>query len=301
MKNRRRILAATPRACSAVAALALVISVTVGTATAQAPTPPANDAYLNSLVLNQPGTPLNRKDTLRNVQNTSLATTQTNLFDPPGGKNGGAEVTDCDGTGYGKTIWYDFHPDADGTMLVRTSGFENVITLYTYNEKTLKPDVGTSKCATKADNTFAQLDSSVKKGKSYTIQIGGVDDAGGKLVTLFDYQVKALKKLSADATVTGKGATGGIAVKTITVKTTKKAKVVLTCGGRCKKQTKTHKATEKFNLGGVVMPVGAKLTIRVTAPKMIGVYIQYTIKPSSFAKKTLCLQPGSNRPRKKCQ
>jgi hypothetical protein len=41
--------------------------------------------------------------------------------------------------GYGKTVWYDFFPDHDGHIEIRTSGLGNVIAIYTYDAHTLLP------------------------------------------------------------------------------------------------------------------------------------------------------------------
>src|SRR5437763_534953 len=90
---------------------------------------PCNDDYINSLELNARGTHLNGTDTLKDVRNTAAATVQSDIFNPP--KSGGpAEPTSCHGLSYGHTVWYDFYPDRDGTVLIRTAGYDNVITLY---------------------------------------------------------------------------------------------------------------------------------------------------------------------------
>jgi hypothetical protein len=54
-------------------------------------------------------------------------------------------------------------------------------------------------------------------------------------------------------------------------------------------------------VSGVHMPSGSKLLIHVTAPHSIGSLIQYTILPGNFSKQTFCTEPGSNKPRSKCQ
>src|SRR5271168_4027607 len=89
------------------------------TAAAGAPEPPPlNDNYLSSLNLNNPHTKLNREDTLTDVRNTTAATVQPNILSP---QPGPPELTGCEGVTEGKTVWYDFYPDANGFMRVRTS------------------------------------------------------------------------------------------------------------------------------------------------------------------------------------
>ena len=54
------------------------------------------------------------------MRNTAAATVQSDIFTPP--QSGGpAEVTGCNGVSEGKTIWYDFYPDANGLVRIRTS------------------------------------------------------------------------------------------------------------------------------------------------------------------------------------
>ena len=86
---------------------------------------PVNDNYLSSLELNGPHTALNDSQTLKDVRSTVGATVQTNILSPCGlarCPNGPAEVTSCQGINYGATICYDFYPQADGDVSIRTSG-----------------------------------------------------------------------------------------------------------------------------------------------------------------------------------
>src|SRR4051794_21614801 len=118
--------------CTALALLALSAA-----APAAGPPPPINNDYLFSLELNSQGHQLNSTDTLKDVRNTTAATLQSNIFDPPHPNLlGPAEVTNCHGTSYGKTVWYDFYPNANGIARIRASGFDNVVTLYPFNVPT---------------------------------------------------------------------------------------------------------------------------------------------------------------------
>lgn len=287
------------------AALTLLALSVTGAATAdprQAPaTAPANDAYLESLALNQPGTRLDGTHTLRDVRDTTLATTQADLFDPPQ-SGGGAEVTSCRGVSYATTVWYDLHPHADGTISVRTSGYDNVIALYRFDRDTLKPDVDGKRCVNRGDFPSEQLVAKVKRGRSYTVQIGGVNGVGGSLEALFDYAREKLARLAADATLTAGSTPAGIELKGLRVATSRKATVAVRCDGHCRPRSEQGAKVQKFpSLKGVRMPAGSKLQIRVTAPSSIGVHIQYNVRRGSFQKVTRCLRPGSKKPRRKCQ
>jgi hypothetical protein len=154
----------------------------VGTAPASTPAPPGNDNYLFSLPLNAPGKSLNSTATLKDVEDTTNASVQTNIFSPCGQSvcpQGPAEPTTCHGVSYGKTIWYDFYPQADGSVSIRTAGYDNVIALHTFNGNPRSPSYllpNPATCLHQSSFPSEQLVSPVKKGLSYTFQIGA---AGG--------------------------------------------------------------------------------------------------------------------------
>jgi hypothetical protein len=276
---------------------------------------PCNDNYLSSLVLNAPGTRLNRTSTLKDVRNTSTATVQANVFNPCGATTcpqGPPETTSCGAVSYGKTIWYDLHPDTAGTISVRTSGFDNVITLYRYSNDQaspsyLVPDSAHRVCVHQSSFPSEELVAPVQKGASYTVQIGGVVSAqapagaGGPLQALFDFFPKPPRRLSAQTTLTAKATSNGIQLVGLSVSTARAAKVAVDCGGFCRPTSKSKHATEQFGeLRGTSLPAGSALTIRVTAPHSIGALIRYKVGRGSFTKQTFCTEPGSRKPRTKC-
>ncbi|MGA2926407.1 MAG: hypothetical protein ABSG43_10500 [Solirubrobacteraceae bacterium] len=263
---------------------------------------PCNDDYIDSLELNARGTRLNRTDTLSDVRNTTTATVQSNLFNPCGNAtcpSGPAETTTCDGVSYGKTVWYDFYPDANGTILIQTSGFDNMIALYTFNTSTLVPTE--LQCAHTSDFPSEQLSAQVTKGTAYTFQVGGVDDAGGLLQMLFDFYATPPRRLTAQTTLTARATANGIKLLSLSVATARAAHVQVSCSGFCRPLSKSGNAVEMFSaLAGVSMPGGSKLQIRVTAPHSIGAFIQYNILPGNFTKITRCTEPGQRKPRLTC-
>jgi hypothetical protein len=287
----------------AVAVISLALGAS-GFAPANTPAPPVNDAYLNSLGLNGPGTPLNRTDTLKDVRNTTNASVQTNIFDPCGRVTcpaGPSEVNSCRGVNYGRTIWYDFYPDTDGVVQIRTSGFDNVITLYPFSLKTALPNVGKSRCVHNSSFPSEQMSAPVLKRHSYTIQVGGVNDAGGPLQFLFDFFATPPHRLSAQSTLEAKQTSNGVELLGLSVSAARSADVAVSCGRFCRRESKTKQAVETFpHLKGVRMPAGSTLGIRVTAPHSIGVYIEYDILVGNFKKRTRCLEPGSRSPRRTC-
>jgi hypothetical protein len=276
-----------------------VVAVGGASAPAQAPTPPINDNYLQSLELNKPGTKLNRTDTLVDNRDTSAATVQADIFNPPN-HGGPAEVTSCAGAQYGKTIWYDFYPDAGGVVRLRTAGFDNVIAVYSFDPHTLLPDLAHSQCIHQSSAPAEELLASVTGGGAYTVQIGGVNNAGGPLQVQFDYIPNPPHRLSADATLKARALSNGIQVISLSVSAPRGTRVEARCSRGCHSQVQEAKTVSFPRLRGARLTAGSKLQIYVTAPHSIGAYIQYQIKPGNFVKTARCLSPGSRKPRTSC-
>jgi hypothetical protein len=143
--------------------------------------PPANDNYLESTALNGQGAPL--QATLMDQVDTTEATTQSDLFNPgPDGRTlggAGAEPTTCNGTVFGKTVWWDFHPPVDGGVEIKTAGFDNVVTVYQWSLRNSKivRTVGCQDTAGLTEDLI--LPHEVKAGRAYTVQVGGVAGPGG--------------------------------------------------------------------------------------------------------------------------
>jgi hypothetical protein len=269
------------------------------TAAAPATVPPINDNYLDALNLNEPpmphhpGTPLNRTETLRDERNTTAATVQSDILSPQAGP---AELTGCNGVTEGKTIWYDFYPNANGLVRVRTSAsFGTVMAVVPYNPTSLLPENAQRQCAVNQPTAAGELFANVQAGKSYTIQIGGVESAGGNIEFLFDYVVQ-LKRLQAEATLTAQPLTSGVRVVNLAVSAPKKARVEVRCTRGCRPQAKTARSLGFPGLRGAVLPNGGALKIYVTAKNEIGTYIEYKIAHANFTKVQRCLAPGSKKP-----
>ncbi len=285
-----------PRRLVAVVAATLLTVAGMGiTASAQAPAPPINDNYLGSLNLNSPGTPLNRAATLRDERDTTAATVQSDILNPPS-HGGPPELTGCNGTSEGRTIWYDFYPDANGLVRIRTSAeFGTVMAVMPYDPKTLLPENDQRRCAVNQTTMAGELFYNVQAGRAYTIQIGGVGEAGGNVEFLFDYVVQP-KRLQAETTLTAQPLAGGVRVLNLAVSAPRKARVEVRCTRGCRPQAKTARNVGFPGLRGSVLPSGAALKIYVTAKNEIGAYIEYRIGRGSFTKTQRCLAPGSKRP-----
>ena len=142
------------------------------------PSPPPNDNYLTSTIIPQAATTGMHQMTYTDVEDTTAATTQPDLFNPdqsglPFG-GGGPEPLTCNGVSFGKTIWYDMHPRVNLGAEFETAGFPTAIAVYQWNVKTSKivREVGCQTLTTSL-NDYA-LPQELQKGKAYTVQIGGL-------------------------------------------------------------------------------------------------------------------------------
>jgi hypothetical protein len=271
MRIRPSLLAA------AVAAAALVAPA------AAAAAPPANDNYLAS-------SPVNSLE-FRTSVDTTEATTQPDLFNPNRDgvplTGGDAEPLDCDGTAFGKTVWYDLAPQADGDVTIRATGFPTVVAVYQWSKSTSEITRMLDCSLTAASEDLVV---SVKRRRSYTIQVGGAGGVGGPLNLHVEYfpdrdrdgvfdaiddcpttagignsgcppELRARARVSVDYTSTG------VIINRLWVERVPKgAKIVASCGG-CGSQTVRAKRRGVVDLGkltGRAASAGAAITVRVT-------------------------------------
>lgn len=129
--------------------------------------------YATSGGLNEPGERLNRTERQTVQVNTSQATVQGDVFNPPA-SGGPPEPTTCDGVSYGKTVWFDFYPDVQGRVSLSASGFNNVIRVVPFNRKTLMPNFPASLCVNESSGATENFLVDVQGRRSYTVQVGGV-------------------------------------------------------------------------------------------------------------------------------
>jgi hypothetical protein len=285
---------------------------------------PVNDNYLDSLRLNDPGTRLERTDTLRDVRDTANATVQSDVFSPPQ-RGGPAELTTCHGVSYGKTIWYDFYPDVNGLTRLRASGYDTVLSVVPFNPRNARPSFESALCSNASSSTTEEYLVEVAKGRSYSIQIGGVANAGGSLEFLFDFladtdgdgvldTVDRCDRLAGpeanngcprrqrvNTTLRARPTADGIEIDALAVTARRGSRIVVSCSSGCRKQTKRARSTVRFpGLRGVALRAGAKLDIRVTKSGYFGEFVRYTVLRGNFRKTERCMNPGSRKLRRRC-
>jgi hypothetical protein len=139
--------------------------------------PPVNDNYLAStrVLLDDPELSIS--------VDTTEATTQADIFQPnaDGQPLGGgpAEQASCNGTAFGKTVWYDLAPPTNyGLQLRASAAFPVAIAVYEWNPKT---SLITKQVACSANATAEDLLPTLDAKKNYTVQVGGVNGAGGAI------------------------------------------------------------------------------------------------------------------------
>jgi hypothetical protein len=288
-------------------AAALTAAACVSAPALAAAAPPDNDNYLGStrILLGNPE--------VTTAFDTTEATTQPDLFNPnaDGQPLGGgpAEPATCNGVAYGKTVWYDLAPPTDFGMDLRlTAAFQVAVAIYEWNPSNSQI-TRTVFCSSNA--TVDDVLPTLKAGRSYTIQIGGVAGAGGPVnlkATFFQDSDNdgALDALDKCRTVPGIDRYGGcppelkvvpgigfdsngtgITIRRLTVdRVPKGAKVVASCGSGCGKQTVKATRFGRVSLNKLVGKTarqGAKVEIKVTLGKSGTTTYKYGATGSYFA------------------
>ncbi len=305
----------------AVGVAAVLLAVPAG---AYAQSPPTNDNYLQSAGLNAPGSRLERTQTLRATSDTTNATVQTDVFNPP--RTGGpTEPTACDGASYGKTIWYDFYPDVNGVVQLRASGYDTVLTAVPFNVNSGAPDFARAQCANVSASTTEAFFVEVRGGDAYTVQIGGVGTAGGPLEFLFDFladtdadgvldEVDRCDRLAGtrgnngcprrpkvNTTLRATPTSTGIELVGLSVRAARGSRIEVRCSSGCRRQVKRARRTVGFPaLRGSALSAGTNLDIRVTRRGSFGAFIRYRVLAGNFKKTERCMNPGSRVPRRRC-
>jgi len=293
-------------------------------ATSYAQAAPVNDNYLDSLRMNDPNTRLERRDTLRDTQNTTNATVQSDVFSPP--QSGGPpELTTCEGASIGKTVWYDFYPDVSGLVRLRASGYDTSFLVVPFSLSTGRPNFARALCSNASSSTTEEFLVQVQRGDNYSVQVGGVNGAGGGLEFLFDFladtdgdgvldTVDRCDRLEGTArnngcprrpkvvtTLRAMPTATGIELVGLSVRAAKGSRIAVRCGAGCPPQVKRARSTVAFPaLAGRQLRAGTSLEIRVTRPGSFGAFVRYRIVAGNFKKTEGCMNPGSRRVRQRC-
>ena len=284
--------------------------------------PPPNDNYLASLPIDQAE--------FSAVVDTTDATTQLDLWNPnrDGQPLGGyvAETTNCNGTNFGKTVWYDLAPQAGGYVQVKTTAaFPTIVSIYEWGS-----DSRIKKLVACGPGALDGVTADVVAKHNYTVQIGGADSAGGAITMSAEYFPDTdgdgeLDPLDDCPTVPGihaaggcpprlpvvpalrwDPAAGGIRLTSLTVDGVPKgAKLEAKCAG-CGTQKATAKKQGRVTISGLAgktVRAGSKITLTVTLGRTgtgkykygaQGSVFQWPVKASGLGKRAnKCIAIGS--------
>jgi hypothetical protein len=317
-----------------VAALALALTATAPAHAA----PPPNDNYLASIRINNADGAISSP--FKQSVDTAEATTQADLFDPnkDGVAFGGSkpEPTGCAAApSYGKTVWWDFVPPTPGAVRIFTSGFDTAFAVYEWDLKTSQLGKQVACQNGSAGTTEERLiERPLRRGRNYTIQVGGVNGAGGPLDFSFEFfadrdadevldaqdKCPALAGIfafggcppdvhgSPQVTVVGTGS-GVRVVKLAVVRADRRQRVEVRCN-RCGKRVRARAPrggtirVRRFE--GRTLSAGDRLEVRVTQPRSrsgrfkfgaIGKVTSFPITRDGLgAPRRRCTRPGSAKP-----
>jgi hypothetical protein len=169
------------------ALMATLLGLAALPAAAQAQLSDSPDSYLFATQVNSPDEPLLGPGADRpqyaDVVDTTGFGQQADLFVPPG-SGGGPERTSCEPasnlrvttetSAYGRTTWWDIHPDVSGIVLIQATGFDAVIGMVRYqsiDNSEVVEDLGCSDDPASA--SLEQVAIEVRAGLHYSIQVGG--------------------------------------------------------------------------------------------------------------------------------
>ena len=140
----------------------------------------SEDLYDGALQANAPGEPLG--DAFHIGDNTGYNPTPGVDAEREVLPGGFLEPDDCNGFTYGRTAWYEAHPDVNGIIVAEVAGesapLDAVVTSFLFNPTTGVP-ADEYECTDATDSTSAteSHEFSVSRGASYKIQVGGFPPA----------------------------------------------------------------------------------------------------------------------------
>jgi hypothetical protein len=289
--------------------------------------PPAGDAYLDSLLVSTPSNPLELNRPVGFIADTTNYTIQADLANPPS-QGGPPEPNQCGQTIYGNTVWSAVYFKHYGRLKLTTSGpFDSVIGAVPFKSLSdALPDIRKGKCYDGLTGFDENASFLVSPKDWWAIQVGGAGPSGGKVQVKFE--LKKPPAVGGQAFLFWK--TGPLRITDMYVKSVPKGqKITLSCTKHaCSKKTikvrskRAAKSSGKrfvkaspASLRQVVreakarvavlknrkVKVGAKIELRISRTGYIGKYYVWRVSSSGIsAAHTLCMNPGSTKPRKKC-
>jgi hypothetical protein len=289
-------------------------------AQAQFDYPAGNDYLTSDLFFSTPSNPPPRNEPLGLVvRDTTQYTTQDDLASPPGqpGSSGIAEPISCPAR-FGHTFWSFFYSPHYGRLDVRTAGnFDSVIGIAPFQDLDHALPVAYD-CSNSIPGFEEHIRELIGPKSWYAIQVGGTGNPG---VGTVQVKVTYLPPPRVDGQAFLFWKTGPLRITDMYVKSVPKGeKITLSCTKHsCSKRSipvrskaglpaaamvraVVHEAKAKVQvLKNRKVKASSKIELRITRPAYIGKYYVWTVSRKGIsAARTLCMNPGSSKPRKKC-
>jgi hypothetical protein len=273
--------------------------------------------------LNQPGSEMPRDTVTSPPTDTSEATLQSDLLNPPSA-GGPPEPDACHGEALDRTVWYWFFPDVSGRIRIEAVGFDTVIGLIPFDSVASPLPQGYT-CANLRDDAIERLTAPVQARTGYAVQVGGAEGAAGTLQVNFSFSpdrdgdgVPDEQDRCPDTPGTANGcpakivarvaykydaSANGVIFRYLRVADAPRgATVDVRCSRGCphrRLKVRSQRTDLKW-FEGRFMPVGAAIEVRVTKPGQIGDYTKFTVSAGNVSSTDRCLPPGSSKPRRSC-
>lgn len=326
-----------------VVALSVFAALQVGASASALAAPPANDHYLASTVVRDAKGGFPREWT--GTADTTEATTQSDLFEPnregqPLG-GGAPEPLACGGATLGKTAWWDLTPPLTGAFELRADGFDTALAVYEFDPRSSKILRQVACAATPGAPEKLVLAETLKAGRSYTVQVGGIVGADGSVpagvVTLgysyfpdrdddgildvlpdrcpdlagVDSYGGCPPTLKPTVSYSYRNGSGGVTLDRLRVADVPAgAKVRVRLGGYSATKTSSGGAITFGGAVGKRLRNGGTLEVRATLDRGDGVYahgaigadVRFKVSGGRIGGRTSkCLVPGEKTPRKSCK
>ena len=304
----------------ALAALVLAASVAAPAASAA---PPEKDHYLAATALNAPGSEMPRDTVTTPSTDTTEATLQADLLDPPSA-GGPPEPDACRGTQLGRTVWYRFFPDVDGRVKLQAVGFDATLALVPFTSVAAPLPQGYA-CANLRDDTIETIEQPVDVGTGYAVQVGGALGAGGHAAGRVHLPAGPRRRrrdrragpVPAKARHGERLPAGDRCRDRVQVRRRPERRAVplprrrgaprgsridVRCSRGCGRQRLPVRSrlTHIKSFRGRFMPAGARIELRITKRGHIGAYRKFTVSAGDVRTTDGCLRPGSTEPRRSC-
>jgi hypothetical protein len=304
------------------AAAVLVLTAVVGGPAASA-APPQNDDYLAATALNAPGSEMPRDTVTSPATDTSEASLQDDLLNPPGA-GGPPEPSACDGTPLDRTVWYRFVPDVGGRVKLLAVGFDATLAMVPF-ESVAAPLPQGYTCANRRDDTIESFEAPVEAGAGYAVQVGGAGGAAGILQVSFGFMPDrdgdgvtddqdrcprkpgtangCAPKIAARFAFKYDGTANGVTFRYLDVKDAPRGgRVEARCSRGCARRrlevrsgvTRLRWFRRRF------IPAGTTIELRVTKNGYVGAYRKLTVSAGDVRSTDRCLRPASTVPRRSC-